>query len=161
MPGVKVIRLREHRRRRRGRGQVRAERTWPPSAPTTAWSCTAWSAWPRTSRTSSNNYTRFICISKKLEIYPGADKTSLMMVLPHQPRRAVSDPGAASMPWASTCIKLESRPVAGPGVRVHVLFRSGDLGLSPTSSCSLVDDLDAMCEEFQYLGSYSEVIWMR
>ena len=33
----------------------------------------------------SNNYTRFICISRKLEIYPGADRTSLMMVLPHQP----------------------------------------------------------------------------
>ena len=33
----------------------------------------------------SNNYTRFICISKKLEIYPGADKTSLMVVLPHRP----------------------------------------------------------------------------
>ncbi len=32
-----------------------------------------------------NNYTRFICISKKLEIYPGADKTSVMMVLPPRP----------------------------------------------------------------------------
>ena len=32
-----------------------------------------------------NNYTRFICISKNLEIYPGADKTSLMMVLPPGP----------------------------------------------------------------------------
>ena len=32
-----------------------------------------------------NNFTRFICISKDLEIYPGADRTSLMMVLPHTP----------------------------------------------------------------------------
>ena len=32
-----------------------------------------------------NNYTRFICIAKDLEIYPGADRTSLMMVLPHKP----------------------------------------------------------------------------
>ncbi|MBR2093113.1 MAG: hypothetical protein IJ904_03605, partial [Candidatus Methanomethylophilaceae archaeon] len=32
-----------------------------------------------------NNYTRFICISKDLEIYPGADKTSLMLVAPHRP----------------------------------------------------------------------------
>ena len=32
-----------------------------------------------------NNRTRFICISKNLEIYPGADKTSIMMVLNHQP----------------------------------------------------------------------------
>ncbi len=33
----------------------------------------------------SNNYTRFICFSKDLEIYPGADKTSIMMILPHKP----------------------------------------------------------------------------
>ena len=32
-----------------------------------------------------NNRTRFICISKKLEIYPGSDKTSIMMILPHKP----------------------------------------------------------------------------
>ena len=32
-----------------------------------------------------SNFTRFICISKNLEIYPGADRTSLMMVLPHRP----------------------------------------------------------------------------
>lgn len=32
-----------------------------------------------------NNFTRFICIAKNLEIYPGADRTSLMMVLPHHP----------------------------------------------------------------------------
>ena len=30
-----------------------------------------------------NNYTRFICIAKNLEIYPGSDKTSIMMVLSH------------------------------------------------------------------------------
>ena len=32
-----------------------------------------------------NNRTRFICISKNLEIYPGSDKTSIMMVLSHKP----------------------------------------------------------------------------
>ena len=34
---------------------------------------------------TGNNYTRFICICKDLEVYPGADKTSLMMTLPHEP----------------------------------------------------------------------------
>ncbi|MBQ8974458.1 MAG: chorismate mutase, partial [Oscillospiraceae bacterium] len=32
-----------------------------------------------------NNYTRFICISKNLEIYPGADRTSVMLVTRHSP----------------------------------------------------------------------------
>jgi chorismate mutase/prephenate dehydratase len=31
-----------------------------------------------------DNYTRFILISKQLEIYPGADRTSLMLTLPHK-----------------------------------------------------------------------------
>ena len=40
---------------------------------------------------NSNNHTRFICISKRLEIYPGADRTSLMLVLPNRPgsRRSI------------------------------------------------------------------------
>ena len=35
---------------------------------------------------SDNNYTRFICISKKMEIYPGANRISLILSLPHVPR---------------------------------------------------------------------------
>ena len=34
---------------------------------------------------NSNNHTRFICISRRPEIYPGADRTSLMLVLPNRP----------------------------------------------------------------------------
>ena len=34
---------------------------------------------------NSNNHTRFICISRKPEIYPGADRTSLMLALPDRP----------------------------------------------------------------------------
>ena len=34
---------------------------------------------------NGNNHTRFICISRKPEIYPGADHTSLMLALPNKP----------------------------------------------------------------------------
>ena len=34
---------------------------------------------------SDDNYTRFICISKSLEIYPGSHKISLMMAISHTP----------------------------------------------------------------------------
>ena len=98
----------------------------------------------------SNNYTRFICISKKLEIYPGADKTSLMLVLPHRP-------GALYQILGMNLIKLESRPL--PDREFEFMFYF-DLETSVYSDefIRLVDDLDAICEEFQYLGSYSEVI---
>ena len=39
-----------------------------------------------------NNYTRFICISKKLEIYPGANRTSLMLTIANSIHFSLSQP---------------------------------------------------------------------
>ena len=104
----------------------------------------------------SNNYTRFICISKNLEIYPGADKTSLMLVLPHRPGALYQILGRFYA-LGMNLIKLESRPL--PDREFEFMFYF-DLETSVYSDefIRLVDDLDAICEEFQYLGSYSEVI---
>ena len=104
----------------------------------------------------SNNYTRFICISKKLEIYPGADKTSLMLVLPHRPGALYQILGRFYA-LGMNLIKRESRPL--PDREFEFMFYF-DLETSVYSDefIRLVDDLDAICEEFQYLGSYSEVI---
>ena len=104
----------------------------------------------------SNNYTRFICISKKLEIYPGADKTSLMLVLPHRPGALYQILGRFYA-LGMNLIKLESRPL--PDREFEFMFYF-DLETSVYSDefIRLVDDLDAICEEFQYLGSSSEVI---
>ena len=104
----------------------------------------------------SNNYTRFICISKKLEIYPGADKTSLMLGLPHRPGALYQILGRFYA-LGMNLIKLESRPL--PDREFEFMFYF-DLETSVYSDefIRLVDDLDAICEEFQYLGSYSEVI---
>lgn len=104
----------------------------------------------------SNNYTRFTCISKKLEIYPGADKTSLMLVLPHRPGALYQILGRFYA-LGMNLIKLESRPL--PDREFEFMFYF-DLETSVYSDefIRLVDDLDAICEEFQYLGSYSEVI---
>lgn len=104
----------------------------------------------------SNNYTRFICISKKLEIYPGADKTSLMLVLPHRPGALYQILGRFYA-LGMNLIKLESRPL--PDREFEFMFYF-DLETSVYSDefIRLVDDLDAICEEFQYLGSYNEVI---
>ena len=57
-----------------------------------------------------NNSTRFICISKHLEIYPGADRTSLMMVLPHTPG-SLYKVLARFYALGLNLNKLESRPL--------------------------------------------------
>lgn len=103
-----------------------------------------------------NNYTRFICISKNLEIYPGADRTSVMMTLPHRPGslcRALSRFYSLGI----NITKLESRPIPERDFQFMFYFDletsvySGEFG-------RMIDDLNAISEEFRYLGSYSEVI---
>ncbi len=105
---------------------------------------------------TSNNYTRFICISKNLEVYPGADRTSIMMVLPHKPgalHKVLSRFTALGL----NLIKLESRPIPERDFEFMFYF---DLESSvyATEFASLIDNLKDICEDFRYLGSYSEVI---
>ena len=103
-----------------------------------------------------NNYTRFICISKDLEIYPGADKTSLILVAPHRPG-SLYQILARFYTYGLNIIKLESRPIPNRDFEFMFYF---DLETSVYSEefIRLIDDLDSISEEFQYLGSYSEVI---
>jgi len=103
-----------------------------------------------------NNYTRFICISKDLEIYPGADKTSLMLVAPHRPG-SLYQILARFNTYGLNIIKLESRPIPNRDFEFMFYF---DLETSVYAEefIRVIDDLDSISEEFQYLGSYSEVI---
>lgn len=104
----------------------------------------------------SSNYTRFICISKELEIYPGADRTSLMMVLSHKPGslyKVLSRFYALGI----DLIKLESRPIPDKGFEFMFYFDLQTSVYSPRF-LSLMGELRGVCENFSYLGSYSEAI---
>ena len=103
-----------------------------------------------------NNRTRFICISKNLEIYPGADKTSIMMILPHKPG-ALYKVLARMYVLGINVIKLESRPLPDKDFEFMFYF---DLETSIYSEefVQLMCELDDLCEEFKYLGSYCEVV---
>lgn len=103
-----------------------------------------------------NNRTRFICISKNLEIYPGSDKTSIMMILPHKPG-ALYKVLARLYTLGINVTKLESRPI--PDREFEFMFYF-DLETSIYSEeyIQLMCELDDLCEEFKYLGSYTEVV---
>ena len=103
-----------------------------------------------------NNHTRFICISKQPEIYPGADRTTLMLVLPHKPG-SLYKVLARLYALGINLLKLESRPL--PDRDFEFLFYL-DLETSVYSDefVQLMCDIGSFCEEFKYLGSYSEVI---
>lgn len=102
------------------------------------------------------NFTRFICISKNLEIYPGADRTSLMMVLPHRPGslyKVLSRFYALGI----NLNKLESRPMPERNFEFMFYFDLDTSVYSP-QFIQLMGELEDVCESFAYLGSYSEVI---
>ena len=104
----------------------------------------------------ANNYTRFICISKKLEIYPGADKTSIMMALPHRPGSLYAALGRFYAQGVNLS-KLESRPLPNSDFEFMFYF---DLETSVYSDAFLrmLTEAEEMSTVFKYLGSYSEVI---
>lgn len=103
---------------------------------------------------TDNNYTRFICISKNLEIYAGAHKTSIMMTLPHKPGALYNViSGFAALGLNMT--KLESRPL--PGTNFEFMFYFDiDSSVYSENLRVLLNELEHDAEQFSYLGSYTE-----
>ena len=103
-----------------------------------------------------NNYTRFICISKNLEIYPGADRTSIMLATAHKPG-ALYKVLARFYALGINITKLESRPIPDRDFEFMFYF---DLETSIYSKefIQMICELSASAEDFTYLGSYSEVV---
>lgn len=103
-----------------------------------------------------NNYTRFICISKDLEIYPGADKTSFVLTLPHRPG-SLYHILAQFYALGINVIKLESRPIQNKDFEFMFYF---DMSVSVYDNAfyEILGQLRDECEYFNYLGSYSEVM---
>ena len=103
-----------------------------------------------------NNYTRFACISKDLSIYPGADRSTFMLVVNHEPG-ALYKVLAKFYDLDINIIKLESRPIPDRDFEFMFYFDIDCPAASP-EFFTLVRSLESTCEEFRYLGTYSEVI---
>lgn len=103
---------------------------------------------------TQNNYTRFICISKTPEIYPGANKTSIMLSIPHKPG-SLYNIIARFAAHDLNLTKLESRTIPGSNFEFRFYF---DIEASVYSEGfrELIAELENDCEEFSYLGSYTE-----
>ena len=109
-----------------------------------------------TVQNNDNNYTRFICISKSLEIYPGADKISMMFSIAHKPGTLYNVVSRFST-LGLNLTKLESRPM--PGKDFEFLFYF-DLNASiyDEKVPELLGEFDDEFDPFTFLGSYSEMI---
>lgn len=103
---------------------------------------------------SENNYTRFICISKKTEIYPGADKMSFIVSVPHKPGslyNLISKFAALGIDLT----KIESRPIAGRDFEFMFFFEMS-FSVYSDNLASLFAELEGFSEEFKFLGAYNE-----
>ena len=103
-----------------------------------------------------NNYTRFICISKKQQIFSGANSTSIMMVIPNRPGtlfRVLSRFNATGV----NLVKLESRQMPEREFEYRFYF---DIEASVYSDefLSLMCELHNSGEQFKYFGTYAEII---
>ena len=103
-----------------------------------------------------NNYTRFICITKKPAIYAGADKTSFLAVLANKPGslyevlKKFNDIGY-------NLIKLESRPI--PDTEFQFMFYFDfEASVYQKDFIDTMCELERICEKMEYLGSYTEKI---
>lgn len=104
-----------------------------------------------------NNYTRFICISKNPEIYPGADRTSLMMTLPHKPG-SLYNVLSKFYALGINLRKLESRPLPDREFEFMFYFDLECSVYAPEME-RIFRDLEEESEHFRYLGTYNEVIY--
>ncbi len=129
--------------------------TWPPSAPTAASPSTAWAPGRRHSGPQQQLHPLHLYLQKSGDLPRGGQDLSHGGPAPPA-RLPVSDPGPV-LHHGLNLIKLESRPL--PDREFEFMFYF-DLETSVYSDefIRMVDDLSAICEEFQYLGSYSEVI---
>ena len=105
---------------------------------------------------SGSNYTRFICISKTPQIYPGADRISLMMIIPHKPG-ALYNVISKFNSLGINLRKLESRPIPEREFEFMFYFDIEVSVYSPEIE-TLFRDLESSSEQMRYLGTYSEIL---
>ena len=104
---------------------------------------------------NDSNYTRFICISKNLQVFAPAGKISIMMTLPHESgslNRVLNKFSTLGL----NLTKLESRPL--PGTDFEFMFYFDFEGqIENSDTLALIAELDRGSEQFFFLGSYYEV----
>lgn len=102
-----------------------------------------------------NNSTRFICITKDLQVYEGANKISLMLSAAHQPGslyRLLSHISVMDV----NLTKLESRPMPGKDFEFRFFFDI-EASIQDPAVRALICQLKQDSDQFVFLGNYEEM----
>ena len=103
---------------------------------------------------SDHNYTRFICISKSLEIYEGASKITFVASASHRPGSLYSLIAKFATRGLNIC-KLESRPIPGKDFEFRFYF-DVEASVGSKDTQTVLSQLEKE-EFFTFLGAYQEV----
>lgn len=104
---------------------------------------------------SDSNYTRFICVSPKPEIYPGANRISFLASCRHEPGelyRLISIIGAMDV----NILKIESRPIPGRDFEFMFVFDI-EASVREPGIIGMLEEFKRNSESFVFLGNYQEI----
>ena len=105
---------------------------------------------------NGNNFTRFICISKSMRIFKGADKISVVTSLESKPgslNKMLSRFAAQGL----NLTKIESRPI--PNCSFEFLFYFDFEGATDNEGViNLIAALSDSSDKFKFLGCYKEIV---
>ena len=102
---------------------------------------------------SDHNYTRFICISRNLEIYEGANKITFVASASHRPGSLYSLIAKFATRGLNIC-KLESRPIPGKDFEFRFYF-DVEASVQDPDTQTVLSQLEKE-EFFTFLGAYGE-----
>ena len=103
---------------------------------------------------SDNNYTRFICFAKEPQIYPGADRISLILTCEHKPG-ALYEVLAKLAAVEINLIKLESCPMVGHDFE-FIFFFELQASACDEKTIAVLEALERSTESMIFLGNYRE-----
>jgi len=104
---------------------------------------------------NSNNYTRFICISKKCEIYGNPDKISLMLTVEHK-SGTLFEVIKQFADLELNLVKLESRPL--PDTNFDFMFYFDvQANIDDCKVHELLTRLNMCTKSLVFLGNYNEI----
>ena len=101
---------------------------------------------------SDNNYTRFILVSKKPQIYAGADRMSLIVSCANRPG-ALEEILSILSARGVNMTKLESIPVPGRDFEFQ-FYLDLDANVHAPGVLTMLSDLEKQVESFTFLGNY-------
>jgi len=103
---------------------------------------------------TDHNYTRFICISKQMEIFDGAGKITFVTSASHRPGSLYSLIAKFATRGLNIC-KLESRPIPGKDFEFRFYF-DVEASVKNHDTLTILRQLEKE-GFFTFLGAYSEV----